>query len=188
LTTSASLSPASAQERSAAVAQNVKGPPHAYAKVAHAMAVPRLAPARPRYFIEFRARTHFYGHVYAAYGRLNERGQPVNVRVAGLYPNGGAAGFALGHVVPVPATLDGVEDDWTVPATEVYRRVLNQAEYDRLLATIAELHEQPHVWHAVTYNCVTFAALLAQAVDLYTPPVPLLPVPFVMSLRLINGS
>jgi hypothetical protein len=151
-------------------------------------AVPQVQPvASPKYFVEFRARPDVYDHVYVTYGTLNERGVPGKFRIAGLYPEGGQAGFALGHIVPVPASLDGTPDDRKLPTLASYRRELSEESYKRLIAEIRVLHKRPHTWHAMTYNCVTFASLIAKSIGLKAPQEAVLPVPFVKSLRELNG-
>ena len=46
------------------------------------------------YYVDFRSIDGFvYGHTHIAYGRLNARGEPIDVRYAGFEPEGG--GFGL---------------------------------------------------------------------------------------------
>ena len=44
-------------------------------------------PAHEQYFLDFRSRAGYvFGHTYIAYGRLSNRGQPLETRYAGIYP------------------------------------------------------------------------------------------------------
>ena len=156
---------------------------------AYARLVPQPAAANgPRYFVEFRARTGFYGHTYVVYGALNGRGERVGMRYAGLYPEGGPVGFMLGHVLPVPATVEPVEDDRIDPVTERYLRILSAQEYARLAAAIERVRASDQLWNALLNNCNDFAADLAQEIGLRTPSTLLLPDLFVSELREMNGS
>ena len=155
----------------------------------------RAAPGRrlasleaPRYFVEFRSRAGFYGHTYVVYGRLDRSGKRSDVRYAGLYPEGGPVGFMLGHVVPVPATLDAVEDDLTDPVTETYLRVVPAENFAKIAAAIERLRANPQLWNALLNNCNDFAAELAQELGLRTPSTLLIPELFVSGLRELNGS
>ena len=141
-----------------------------------------------RYFVEFRSRTGFYGHTYVVYGQLDSRGKRSQVRYAGLYPEGGPVGFMLGHVLPVPATVDAVEDDLTDPVTERYLRILSAEEFAKITAAIGRLRGNTQLWNAVLNNCNDFAAELAQELGLRTPSTLLIPELFVGGLREMNGS
>jgi hypothetical protein len=137
----------------------------------------------PRYFIEFRSRTGFYGHTYVVYGQLDG-----HMRYAGLYPEGGPFGFMIGHVLPVPATVDAVEDDLTDPVTEAYLRIVSAEEFAKVAAAIGRLCANTQLWNALLNNCNDFAAELAQELGLRTPSTLLIPELFVAELRQMNGS
>jgi len=141
----------------------------------------------PRYFIEFRSRTGFYGHTYVVYGRL-DGWKRIDVRYAGLYPEGGPFGFMLGHVLPVPATVDAVEDDLTDPVTQAYLRIVSAQEFAKVTAAIGRLRANTQLWNALLNNCNDFAAELAQELGLRTPSTLLIPEVFVAELRQMNGS
>jgi len=141
-----------------------------------------------RYFVEFRSRTGFYGHTYVVYGRLDGRGKRADLHYAGLYPEGGPVGFMLGHVLPVPATLDAVEDDLTDPVTESYLRIVTAEEFAKIVAAIDRLRVNTQLWNALLNNCNDFAAELAQELGLRTPSTLLIPELFVSGLREMNGS
>jgi hypothetical protein len=162
-----------------------------------ANAGPRAYPVGPgaqaqlaavRYFIEFRSRAGFYGHTYIVYGQLDSRGKRRDVHYAGLYPEGGPVGFMLGHVLPVPATVDAVQDDLTDPVTETYLRIVTADEFAKISATIGRLRANPQLWNALLNNCNDFAAELAQELGLRTPSTLLIPELFVSGLREMNGS
>ena len=156
---------------------------------AYARAATQPTAARaPRYFVEFRARTGFYGHTYVVYGELNGRGERVGMRYAGLYPEGGPVGFMLGHVLPVPATVEPVEDDKTDPVTERYVRILSAEEFAKLAAAIDRVRANTRLWNALLNNCNDFAAELAQEIGLRAPSTLLIPDLFVSELREMNGS
>jgi hypothetical protein len=150
---------------------------------------PQSAPLNAaRYFIEFRSRTGFYGHTYVVYGQVDSRGKRTDVHYAGLYPEGGPVGFMLGHVLPVPATVDAVEDDLTDPVTETYLRMVTAEEFAKITAAIDRLRANTQLWSALLNNCNDFAAELAQELGLRTPSTLLIPELFVSGLREMNGS
>ena len=141
-----------------------------------------------RYFVEFRSRTGFYGHTYVVYGQLDSRGTRAEVHYAGLYPEGGPVGFMLGHVLPVPARVDAVDDDLTDPVTESYLRILTAEEFAKTTAAIGRLRANTQLWNALLNNCNDFAAELAQGLGLRTPSTLLIPELLVSELREMNGS
>jgi hypothetical protein len=141
-----------------------------------------------RYFIEFRSRPGFYGHTYVVYGQLDGHGKRTDVHYAGLYPEGGPVGFMLGHVLPVPATVDPVEDDLIDPVTETYLRFVTAEEFAKITAAIRRLRANSQLWNALLNNCNDFAAELAQALGLRTPSTLLIPELFVSELREMNGA
>ena len=141
-----------------------------------------------RYFVEFRSRTGFYGHTCVVYGQLDSRGKRAEVHYAGLYPEGGPVGFMLGHVLPVPARVDAVDDDLTDPVTESYLRILTPEEFAKTTAAIGRLRANTQLWNALLNNCNDFAAELAQGLGLRTPSTLLIPELFVSELREMNGS
>ncbi len=152
---------------------------------------PETPAARPdavRYFVEFRSRTGFYGHTYVVYGQIDGRGKRTDVRYAGLYPEGGPVGFMLGHVLPVPATVDAVEDDLIDPVTEAYLRIVTAEEFAKITKVIDRLRANTQLWNALLNNCNDFAAELAQKLGLRTPSTLLIPELFVSELREMNGS
>jgi len=123
------------------------------------------------YYIEFRAaRIGLYGHSYVAYGRLDARRQPADFHFADLHPMGNYAVMAIGHLVPVRANTEWDPDVLKLPVASSYRRNLNAAEYQKLLAAVqrARANKRP-TWDAVSNNCNHFVAQLATAVGLRTP-------------------
>ena len=69
-----------------------------------------VEPTDAQYFIDFRSRAGYvFGHTYIVYGRLDTRGQPVGVRYAGIYPLDNGRGLVFGSVIPVAASVRGLE-------------------------------------------------------------------------------
>ena len=122
------------------------------------------------------------------YGQIDGSGKRIGVRYAGLYPEGGPVGFMLGHVLPVPATVNAVADDLTDPVTETYLRIVTGQEFAKITAAIERLRVNTQLWNALLNNCNDFAAELAQELGLRTPSTLLIPELFVSGLREMNGS
>jgi hypothetical protein len=125
-----------------------------------------------RYFIELRARAALtYGHTFAIYGRLGERGKIASMQVVGLHPaTESSVPWMIGHVVPVPSETgasDGDTEDQYVIAR--FRIVLNEAEYKKLLGYIKERQKNSPVWHAALYNCNAFIGDVARFMGLEVP-------------------
>jgi len=140
------------------------------------------------YFVDFRSRAgYFFGHTFIVYGRLDAGGRPHDIRYAGIYPRDDELGLVVGMVIPVPASVRGVEDDYKEPATNVYRRRLTAAQYVRLNATVHHVTQSERHWNLLTYNCNDFATDIAHALGLRTPSSMLLPVHFIAELRALNG-
>jgi hypothetical protein len=140
------------------------------------------------YYVEFRvARIGLYGHSYVAYGRLDARRQPADFHYADLHPMGNYAVMAIGHIVPVPANTEWDPDVLKLPVASSYRRNLNAAEYQKLLAAVqrARANKQP-TWDAVSNNCNHFVAQLATAVGLRTPNDFQFSYSFIPALRELN--
>src|SRR5215831_14748064 len=140
------------------------------------------------YYIEFRAaRIGLYGHSYVVYGRLDARKQPGDFHYADLHPMGNYAVMAIGHLLPVPANTEWDADVLKLAVASSYRRNLNGAEYQKLLAAIQRVraNKQP-TWDAVSNNCNHFVAQLAKAVGLRTPNDFQFSYSFVPALRELN--
>ena len=148
------------------------------------------APAAREHFIDFRARPGaLWGHTFIVYGRVDERGQPLELHRAGLYPDDGRPGLILGIFVPVPATVRAVP-----------RRLLRDAERD--LPAHAQRRantrgSRPR-WRGCAPTsgpgtcCCTTATTsriaVAHALGLATPPNFLVPNAWVRALRAMNGG
>ncbi len=167
--------------------------------VALSLIVPALAPARAQdvsrdtgreqRFVDFRARPGaLWGHTFILYGRVDPRGQRIELHRAGLYPDDGQSGLILGSFVPVSATVRAVRDDFTEMPSAIYRRKLSAAEYARLKATVARLRANEHRWHMLMYNCNDFSQDVAHALGLRTPPSILVPNAWVRALKVLNGG
>jgi hypothetical protein len=139
------------------------------------------------HFIDFRARPGaMWGHTFILYGRVDERGKPVELVRAGLYPDDGRAGLMLGTVVPVRAAVRAVPGDFSETPSAIYRRTLSSAQYARLKATVARIRATDHGWHMLMHNCNHFADRVAQSLGLYTPPNILVPNAWVRALKAMN--
>jgi hypothetical protein len=153
------------------------------------VAAGKRMPDQGGYFLEFRSRPgYLFGHSYIAYGRLDGRGRPVDVSLAGIYPTDGQAGLIIGTLVPVPASVRGVEEDYREPPSNVYRRPLTAAQYARLLGIVAALKQSERAWDLLFKNCNDFSITVARSMGLATPPSWLAPYYFVDRLRLLNGG
>jgi hypothetical protein len=181
LVASVLLTPASAQSSD----------PGASIAPAGAPVLPRQKPkSSSDYYVEFRvARIGLYGHSYAAYGRLDRRGNPESTSYADLHPMGGYAVMALGHFVPVPANTEWDPEVLTLPVTFKYRVNLNEAQYNNLTAAVqrASANKLPY-WNAVTNNCNHFVGELAKAVGLRVPMQFHLSYGFISDLQELNES
>ncbi len=146
------------------------------------------ARSQPGYFVDFRSRPgYLFGHSYIVYGRLDERGRPVNTHLAGIYPIDGQAGLILGSVLPVRASVRGVKDDYKERPSNSYRRRLDAAQYARLVRVVGGLKKSEREWDLLFKNCNDFSIAVAKGMDMTTPPSWLMPYYFVDGLRLLNG-
>lgn len=177
------LSPAAAQT----AAQPAASQPPAPAKPA-AAARPNVRAAG--YYVEFRTgQIGLYGHSYAAYGRLDARGNPASAEYADLHPMGNYGMMALGHFVPVPANMEWNPDVLKLPIAHRYRRNLTAEQYKSLTATVERLRAgEKRYWNAVTNNCNHFIGELAQSVGLKVPMQFHLSYGFVDDMKTINEN
>ena len=142
-----------------------------------------------RYFIEFRARYALsYGHSYVVFGRANEAGEMINPEVAGLHPTSyNASVYMLGHVVPVPAETGASDGDLEEEyRSSSWRVMLNEAQYNKVVAYIRTLQKSSPVWNGAVYNCNAFVADIARYMGYKTPPILLRPQLFNIKLREMN--
>jgi hypothetical protein len=148
-----------------------------------------VQPTDAQYFIDFRSRAGYvFGHTYIAYGRLNTRGQPVEMRYAGIYPLDNGRGLVFGSVIPVAASVRGLEEDRTAVPTNVYRRRITATQYARLSAAVRRVGATEHPWHLLFYNCNDFAIEVVQSLGLRAPSAMLVPRAFIDELRDLNGG
>jgi hypothetical protein len=146
------------------------------------------AGARADHFIDFRARPGaLVGHTFILYGRVDERGRPLELHRAGLYPDEGNPALIFGTLVPVLAAVRAVPDDFSETPSAIYRVTLSAARYAQLKATVAHLRKNDHAWHMLTNNCNTFADMVAQSLGLATPPNLLVPNAWVRALKAMNA-
>jgi hypothetical protein len=144
-----------------------------------------------RYFIEFRSRYALsYGHTYVIFGRLDSAGRMINREVAGLHPaSNSAVPYVLGHYIPVPAETgesDGDLDDRYRSAS--WRVMLNESQYNKVVAYIRKLQANSHLWQATIYNCNAFVGDIAHFMGYKTPGIWLRPQQYVTKLREMNGG
>lgn len=190
-------SPFSDQPREA-VADASDQPPIQYAsqvrerRAAHGRRVAASTAAPGAYFIEFRSRyAQSYGHSYAAFGRLNSRGQIISREVAGLHPAGDSpVPWMIGHLVPVPSETgpsDGDLED--VYISNRWRVTMSEADYVKLVAKIRQMQRSTPLWSATAYNCNSFLGDIANYMGLrsggsilQTPP------NYVAAMKRANGG
>lgn len=144
------------------------------------------------YFVEFRSRYALsYGHTFAAFGRLNGRGQIVSREVAGLHPAGDSSvPWMMGHLFPVPSETgpsDGDLEDQYI--SNRYRVTMNEADYQKIVAKIRQMQRSTPLWSATVYNCNSFVNDIARHMGLRGDVSALLTPPnFIAELRRVNGG
>jgi hypothetical protein len=137
-----------------------------------------------RYFIDFRARnSNYIGHTYLIYFRVDASGHVAEQHHAGLIPE---KDVGNGLILPIHAAIRKDKDDTRMPATAIYRRELNAAEFDRVGRAVRMLKASEHRWHVIFYNCNDFAIEIAEAIGLWRPPSLLPPSVWVGMLRALN--
>ena len=178
-----------------AIGSTAKHPAHVAAK--RGAQVPDVN--TKHYFVEWRGRNAAsYGHLYVMYGEVNDRGEIIRSRIAGLYPAGdhqdcencSLANWMIGHVMFVPSGTSATDGDLEEKyVTARYRLMLDKPQYDKLTAYIAKFQADPPLWHAILRNCVSFGRDIANLLDMKVPPFPILtPEQFVTQLREMNGT
>jgi hypothetical protein len=176
------LTPAAAQQAS-------EPPPATLAVSAKPSPAPRPSARAAGYYIEFRTgQIGLYGHSYAAFGRLDARGNPVSAEYTDLHPMGNYGVMALGHFVPVPANTEWNPDVLKLPIVHRYRRSLTAEQYKSLTAKVEQLKNKTRIWNAVTYNCNHYIGELAESVGLKVPMQFHLSYGFVEDLQTINET
>jgi hypothetical protein len=142
------------------------------------------------YYVEFRTgQIGLYGHSYAAYGRLDARGNPASAEYADLHPMGNYGMMALGHFVPVPANMEWNPEVLKLPISHRYRRNLTAEQYKNLTATVERLRAgEKRYWNAVGNNCNHFIGKLAESVGLKVPMQFHLSYGFVEDMRVMNEA
>jgi hypothetical protein len=157
------------------------------ALVQAALAQPR-AVSQAGYFVDFRSRPgYLFGHTLIVYGRVDARGRPHDRHLAGIYPTDGQAGLIVGSLIPVRASVRGVEDDFIERPTNIYRKHLSPAQYARLERVVGGLKRSEREWDLLFKNCNDFAIAVAKGMGMATPPSWLLPYYFVGAMRVLNG-
>lgn len=146
-----------------------------------------------RYFIDFRSRSALsYGHTFTVYGKLDAQGRTIESHVAGLHPfTESSIPWTIGHLIPVPSETgasDGDTEDEYITAS--YRILMNEAEYNKLVAFIKKHQADSPYWHGLLHNCNAWAGEVAAFMGLKTPysSVLLFPVEYITTLREINGG
>lgn len=176
-----------------ATPEELAAPTYASTQQRGRRAAKAAAPAGPgAYFIEFRSRYALsYGHTFAAFGRLNSRGQIMSREVAGLHPAGDSSvPWMIGHVIPVPSETgpsDGDLEDQYI--SNRYRVTMNEADYTKLVAKIRQMQRSTPLWSATAYNCNSFVSDIARYMGLRGDVSALRkPADFIAELRRINGG
>ena len=85
-----------------------------------------------------------FGHTYIAYGRLGDHGQPLETRYAGIYPLDDERGLVFGSVMPVAASVRGLDDDRKAAPTNIHRRRISAAQYARLASAVRRVGTTEH--------------------------------------------
>jgi hypothetical protein len=139
------------------------------------------------YFVEFRSRPgYLFGHTYLVYGRLGPHGRPVSEKYAGSYPLDGQRGLIIGSVIPVPSSIRGVEEDYKLRPSNVYRMRLSARRYARLTAVIRHVSANDKHWNLLFANCNDFAIEVAHGMGMSTLPSWVLPEAWIAGLRELN--
>jgi hypothetical protein len=128
---------------------------------------------------------------------VNDHGEVVRSRIAGLHPAGDRAdcpncsvfNWTIGHVVPVPAETGASDGDLEEKYVTARVRIwLTYAQYKKLDAYIRQLQASNPTWNALWNNCVTFGRNVADAAGLKAPPmIWMTPETFVNTLASLNG-
>lgn len=148
---------------------------------------PAAAQSYRPFYVEFRSvEIGVYGHSYIVYGRLNGDGRVLTAQYADFHPKGGDLGMVVGHFLPVGGDLAPEKETLSLPIVARYRRSLNGAEYRNLMAALARVRANPHLWSALANNCNSFVGEMAQAVGLRAPPSLMFANQFVSALRTLN--
>jgi hypothetical protein len=171
---------------SAAMSQHAKAL-RARASVGERASIPERRGTDENYFVEFRSRPgYLFGHTYLVYGRLDAYGRPVAEKYAGSYPIDGQRGLIIGSVIPVPSSVRGVEEDYKLRPSNIYRRRLTAAEYARLVSVIRRVSADDRHWNLLFANCNDFAIEVAHGMGMSAPPSWVLPEVFIAGLRELN--
>ncbi|MGH1353449.1 MAG: hypothetical protein ACRBBN_21955 [Methyloligellaceae bacterium] len=129
-----------------------------------------------RYFVEFRSRPNgVTSHSYIAYGRLYNSGRTRRVKLVGLHPKNGSAGFLIGSVVGMEAQLKPVWGDLNVPHTVSFRVPITTKQYRNIVAFVKNEQKQTHTWNLLLNNCNGFVGRVAELVGLNSPTVTAVP-------------
>jgi hypothetical protein len=73
------------------------------------------------------------------------------------------------------------------PPTVIYRRRLTAAQFERLTAKIRQMRRAQPPYHFFFLNCTDFAGEIAESIGLHRPPGLMLPMAYVVGLRILNG-
>ncbi len=142
-----------------------------------------------QYFVEFRSRYALtYGHTYVVFGRVNAAGAMISPEVAGLAPaSHSAVPYVLGHFVPVPSETGWSDGDLEEKYRSAsWRVILDQAQYQKVVAYIRKLQASSPLWQASVYNCNAFVADIANFMGYKTPGIWYRPQQFITKLRELN--
>jgi hypothetical protein len=137
------------------------------------------------YFVEFRARRGMtpFGHNYIVYGRLNAQGDMIAPQVVG-FSDGDPRDV---HLFAARGLVGPLTLDFTSPPTAIYRRYLTATQFDRLTAKIRQMRQAQLPYHFFFLNCEDFAGEIAESIGLVRPAGLMLPMAYVVWLRVLNG-
>lgn len=146
-------------------------------------------PAHGPYVVDFRARPGgVFGHTYVVYGRMDSRGRLLQPQYAGLYPGGPFSQTALLALLAVPGRVTVHSTDHERTPKMIYRRRLSPSAFAHLMHAVRTQRRTPQVWDLLLYNCNSFAAEIATAIGLHTPPTIEFPDDFVRDLYVMNRA
>ncbi len=127
-----------------------------------------------RYFVEFRAETHYIpihpGHNYLVHGLLAPDGSIAKESgPVGFYSRLGPIGAGTLGLIANPGTIGPDPSGDDLPVTETYRVPLTSGQYTKLMEFIEYWRQNVVLWNLFFNNCNDFIAGAARAVGLKAP-------------------
>src|SRR3954466_910342 len=91
------------------------------------------------------------------------------------------------HLFAERAFIGPLTRDFASPPTAIYRRHLTATQFDQLTSKIRQIRRAQLPYHFFFLNCDDFAGEIAESIGLLRPPGLMLPMAYVVSLRVLNG-